>query len=205
MSGSKKQVTRFVIEGRFLEAVGKSPFKPKYLRISTAEEEQLLKVSKELRPLIVNELPLGSWVTISGKETYNWKKGTRKRKIQDIQPHNPETAATAPTIASANTSAATTATTPSPTPQKKKDKKDKILICQKSSCCKRGGKAVYQAAVDTIEKHDLHDQVQVKPSGCMDKCKKGPCVVMQADKSRHLGVQPEQVEALITEKYAVTA
>lgn len=214
MSGCNKQVTRFVLEGRFLEAFGKSPSKPKYLRISTAEGEQVLKISKKLRPLIVqSQLDQGSWITVAGKETYHLKKGKRKRKIQSLQPHYPTSTPweRSPQVGT-TTKVAASKTEPNPTPnhkqknkKEKKEKKDQILICQKSSCCKRGGKAVYQAAIDTIDNHNLHDRVQVKPTGCMDKCKKGPCVVMQADKSRHLGVQPEKVRELITEKYSVPA
>lgn len=214
MSGCHKQVTRFVLEGRFLEAFGKSPAKPKYLRISTAEGEQVLKISKKLRPLIIQyQLEQGSWITLSGKETYHLKKGKRKRKIQSIQPHHPTTTSLEPSSQLTTTispSASITETKPTANPNKKnkkakQEKPDKILICQKSSCCKRGGKEVYQAAVNTIDNYNLHDRVQVKPSGCMDKCKKGPCVVMQADKTRHLGVQPEQVEQLIKDKYPIPA
>lgn len=192
MKKSKKQVSTFVLEGRFLDALGKSPLKPKYLRLATAEGEQLLKLSKELRPLLTeNQLPVGTWITVSGKETYKPKEGKRKRKISSIEAHDP------------------VAVTPSPQPKsakkesKKESKKEKILVCQKSSCCKRGGKAVYQAAMETVEKHQLSEQVQVKATGCMGKCKKGPCLVMQGDKSRHLGLKPEQVRELIAQQYSV--
>jgi len=189
VKASKKQVTTFVLEGRFLEALGKSPLKPKYIRIATAQGEQLLKLSKEARSLITEtQLPVGSWITLSGKETYKPKKGTRKRKIDRIEPQQ---------------LSPTTPPSPEPAVAKKegKAKKENILVCQKSSCCKRGGKAVYQAARETVEKHELSDRVNVKATGCMGKCKKGPCLVMQADKSRHLGLKPEQVPELIAQRY----
>ncbi len=197
MSGSKKQVTTFVLEGRLLDTLGKSALKPKYMRLATAEGEQLLKISKELRPLLSqNQLEMGSWIKVSGKETYKPKKGKRSRKIKTIDSH--------PDLASS----------PQPVTVKekgkskekpKKEKKENILVCQKSSCCKRGGKAVYQAAMETVEKHELRDRVQVKPTGCMGKCKKGPCLVMQADKSRHIGIKPEEVPDLIAQRYTPVA
>jgi len=52
-----------------------------------------------------------------------------------------------------------------------------------------------------VEKHELSDRVNVKATGCMGKCKKGPCLVIQADKSRHLGLKPEQVPELIAQQY----
>ncbi|MDR9402662.1 MAG: (2Fe-2S) ferredoxin domain-containing protein [Halothece sp. Uz-M2-17] len=190
MKKSKKQVTTFVVEGRFLETLGKSPLKPKYIRIGTASGEQLLKLGKEVRPLLINNpFPVGTWVTLSGKETYKPKKGIRKRKIDQIEPQR-------------LTTAKTPCSQPTVTQKPAKSKKENILVCQKSSCCKRGGKAVYQAAMEAVEKHQLRDRVNVKPTGCMGKCKKGPCLVMQANKSRHLGLKPEQVPELIAQQYA---
>jgi len=204
VSGRKKQVTTFVLEGRFLEALGKSPLKPKYLRLATAEGEQLIKLSKEVRPLVTHkQWPVGTWITVSGQETYKPKKGKWKRKIHAIEPQELTTASSTADFPSY--------TAPLPTKQenknqdkknkKQKNQKDNILVCQKSSCCKRGGKAVYQAAQEAVETHELSDRVQVKPTGCMGKCKKGPCVVMQGNKSRHLGVVPEQVKELIGQQY----
>lgn len=192
MKKAKKQVAPFILEGRFLDALGKSPLKPKYLRLATSQGEQLLKVSKELRPLLLqNQLAVGTWITVSGEEIYKPKKGTRKRKVSAIEPHQPSAATISQT------------TVPPKNQSKPKTKKDSILVCQKSSCCKRGGKAVYQAAKEAVEKHELSDRVQVKATGCMGKCKKGPCLVMQADKSRHLGIKPEEVQNLVTQQYCV--
>jgi len=184
----KKQVTPFVVEGRLLEVLGKSPLKPKYLRLGTSEGEQLLKLSKELRPLLLeDQVTVGSWITVSGQETYKPYKGTRKRKIYAIEPDS--------------TPAGSCSEQPAPK-KEKKAKKEAILVCQKSSCCKRGGKAVYQAAMEAVQEKQLSDRVQVKATGCMGKCKKGPCLVVQADKSRHLGIKPEQVPELIAKKYS---
>lgn len=187
MKTKKKQLTPFVVQGRLLEVFGKSPLKPKYLRLATSEGEQLLKLSKELRPLILeDQVTVGSWISVSGKETYKPDKGTRKRKIYAIKSDS-----TGPVPCGEQ-----------PAPKKeKKAKKEVILVCQKSSCCKRGGKAVYQAAMEAVQEKKLSDRVQVKATGCMGKCKKGPCLVVQADKSRHLGIKPEQVPELIAKKY----
>lgn len=196
MSGSKKQVTSFVLEGRFLETLGKSTLKPKYMRLATAEGEQLLKISKELRPLLIeNKIEVGSWITVSGKETYKPKKGEHSRKVKAIDSY--------PRLASSSQPAK--GKEKSKDKPKKKEKKENILVCQKSSCCKRGGKAVYQTAMETVEKHELRDRVQVKPTGCMGKCKKGPCLVMQGDKSRHIGIKPEDVPELIAQRYSAVA
>ena len=196
MSGSKKEVRKFVLEGRFLNTVGKSTSKPKYMRLATAEGEQLLKISKALRPLLMqNHLEVGSWITVSGKETYKPKKGKRKRKIKTIDSH--------PTLASSPQSPLLEGKVKAK--PKKEKKKENIFVCQKSSCCKRGGKAVYQAAKETVAKHELRDRVQVKPTGCMGKCKKGPCLVMQQDKSRYVGIKPEEVPDIIAQRYIAVA
>lgn len=46
-----------------------------------------------------------------------------------------------------------------------------ILMCQKSDCMKRGGKAVCQALQETLSDRGLQNQVTIKGTGCMKQCK----------------------------------
>ncbi|MDG2992044.1 (2Fe-2S) ferredoxin domain-containing protein [Candidatus Synechococcus calcipolaris G9] len=87
---------------------------------------------------------------------------------------------------------------PSVTQDKKpQDKgcKDKILVCQKSSCCRRGGKELWQALEQNLVAANLHDQVSLKATGCMGQCKRGP--VMVVAKKRYTQVKPNQVKPLL--------
>ena len=62
------------------------------------------------------------------------------------------------------------------------------MVCQKSDCMKRGGKAVCQALEAALSDRGLEDQVTIKGTGCMKNCKAGPNLVMP-DKTRYSRIQ----------------
>ena len=59
---------------------------------------------------------------------------------------------------------------------------------------KRGGKALCKALATTISDRGLEEQVTIKATGCMKKCKSGPNLVMP-DKTRYSRIQAGQVSA----------
>ncbi|BDI17312.1 hypothetical protein ANSO36C_31140 [Nostoc cf. commune SO-36] len=75
-----------------------------------------------------------------------------------------------------------------------------ILVCQKSDCMKRGGKALCQALEAALSDRGLEDQVTIKGTGCMKNCKAGPNLVMP-DKTRHSRIQAAQVPALMNQHF----
>ncbi|NEP36436.1 (2Fe-2S) ferredoxin domain-containing protein, partial [Moorena sp. SIO3B2] len=76
-------------------------------------------------------------------------------------------------------------------------RKASILVCQKSSCRKRGGQAVCNAIASSLKDHGLEDQVKIKETGCLKQCKHGPNLVMMPDKARYSEVAPQQIPTLI--------
>ena len=71
----------------------------------------------------------------------------------------------------------------------------KVLVCQKSNCCKRGGKAVMKKLKKLAEDSGLDGKVAVKSTGCMGKCSKGP--VMLVGKTRHCKVKAGKVKSIV--------
>ena len=76
-------------------------------------------------------------------------------------------------------------------------KSPKILICQKSGCRKRGGGAVGEMVERSLAELGLSDQVNVKYTGCMDRCKAGPNVVFMPGKAKYTRVKPGAVPDLV--------
>lgn len=192
VSKSKEKTSEFNLEGRFLGFVGKSRDKPKRLRITTAEGECAIKLAKALRGSVADTLVEGDWIEVSGKQEFKPKKGKLKRQAEHVRATNPGKREVASPVKAAPEQAKATP----------KKNKDSVLVCQKSSCCKRGGKAVYQAVADSLQKQGLEDQVALKSTGCMSQCKKGPCVVFKPDKSRYIGVDPKNVPELVEKHFA---
>lgn len=195
MSKSKCSTQPFQIEGRFLGFVTKDGYKVKGLRLATAAGELYIKLSKQARAQCKVLPQVGTWLQVAGEQTINYKEETQKFKALGFSivsaPHQlapmslePQAAASEPAIASPKAA------------KTKRRQSDCILVCQKSSCCKRGGKAVKAAFEEVLRDRQLDDQIQVRGTGCMKQCKAGPAVVMP-DKSRHTRVRPEAAAALV--------
>ncbi|NJL85464.1 MAG: (2Fe-2S) ferredoxin domain-containing protein [Leptolyngbyaceae cyanobacterium SM1_1_3] len=80
-------------------------------------------------------------------------------------------------------------------------KSGKILVCEKSSCRKRGSAKVCQQLTDSLEQAGLSDRVTLKKTGCMGHCKSGPHLVFMPDKKRYSGVEPKAAAALIDQHF----
>jgi NADH:ubiquinone oxidoreductase subunit E len=73
----------------------------------------------------------------------------------------------------------------------------KILVCEKSSCWKRGGKQLCEAIAQTLKEKGLEDAVEIKRTGCLKQCKEGPNLVILPDKAKYSQVRPYQVASLL--------
>jgi (2Fe-2S) ferredoxin len=65
----------------------------------------------------------------------------------------------------------------------------KILICQKSSCRKRGSMEVQQALEKELCDRQLSAQVCIKATGCLNQCSKGPNLVIGKTPYRNITVK----------------
>jgi len=187
MGESKRsQVTKFRVEGRFLDWVTEAP-KPQKLKIATAEGERCLKLSKRLHRSLSQIIVPGDWVQVTGKKKV-LKTGKVKLKASEIKLATPKLAEPFPQ-----------------SPAKPVEPKNKILICHKSPCIKRGSLVVYQATESTLRDRGLADQVCLKTTGCMNRCKTGPNIVLMPEKSCYTCVQPEEIPNLITKHFPLQA
>jgi len=177
-------VTEFCFEGRFLDFVIKDGYKLKGLLLGTSDGECYIKLAKHLRSAFDLRLPQGTWLQVVGTKQYNLKKDQLTLVAERVM------AATADmgTVAPQN-------------PVKTKPAKTQtILICQKSDCMKRGGKALCQVLESELKNSGLEDSVTIKGTGCMKNCKAGPNLVMP-DKTRYSKIKSAQVPALIDKHF----
>ena len=177
--------SRFTLEGRFVGFVGNFGKKPKRIRVATAAGAHDIKLAKELRCSLSGVLEPGNWLQIAGKQKYKKKTGKLKLKadqINSITPVQPKSV--------------------SPSPMDAPKTKACVMVCQKSSCRKRGGSQVSQSVANYLQERGWQNEVGIKGTGCMKQCKQGPCVVFMPDKSRYINVHPKQVPILM-EKHLV--
>jgi len=199
MGHHKSQDERpFVLEGRFLGFLFKDGYKVKYLKILTNNREWLIEVSKPLRKEISLDLPVGEWVQVSGSQKYSSKYPVPKLKAEAIAPVNPGQ----PSLTDGQASPAKPAVNPEPKAVPTLPTSGKILVCGKSDCWKRGGKAVCAALKDELSDRQLDGQVAVQTTGCMKHCKSGPNIVVMPDKKRYSRIRPDDVSDILDAHFA---
>ncbi|MGB3238078.1 MAG: NAD(P)H-dependent oxidoreductase subunit E [Geitlerinemataceae cyanobacterium] len=176
-----QQVSEFVLEGQIIDWIFKDDSTPKRVRLATDSGEYILKLAKTLRQEIP-PLRMRDWVRAIGTQTLDFKKGKRKLKVEQLIPQ------TRPTVTS-------TEVAPCGIMQEAVGT-GKILICQKSDCCKRGGKQVYEALEKALDDRGLGDRIQIKKTGCLKDCKAGPNIILP-DKTRHRRIRPQDVPNLV--------
>ena len=197
MANHNYSLTEFKVTGTLVEILIKKDNQVKYLKLVTEQQEYRLKVAKEIRANLAQIVSLGANLIVEGIKKQNLKTGKVKFKanrvelvssredhkgkivISDFSPryHQPE-------------------------PVKSKAK---VLVCKKSSCWKRGGKAVCQAIETLCRDRGLEEHIQVKTTGCLKQCKKGPNLVMMPDKARYSQVKTKQIPALVEKHLLVNS
>lgn len=178
------EISNFSLEGRFVGFVGDLEEKPKRIKVATSEGERYIKLSKQLRGDLRGILQAGDWINVSGELKHKYKIGDVKLKAYQV------------------TLIVPTKREPVVQPSAAPKTKACVMVCQKSSCQKRGAGEVCQAVTQSLRDRGLEEQVALKGTGCMKECKKGPCVVFMPDKSRYLGVSPKEIPTLVEKHFA---
>ena len=190
MSKHQDLKSDFTAVGQLLDFVIKDGYKIKYLRINISEREYWIKLPKEMRKTLDPAIQPGSWLEVSGTRQLKRKTGKLKLEAEQVQ------------LVTAPLQERSHLVVPQPE-TKPKLKQAKVLICQKSSCLKRGGVAVCRAFQNSLRDRGLEDRVKLKVTGCLKECKKGPAVVMMPDKARYTKVTPGQVPELVAKHFPV--
>lgn len=189
----RKETSEFCLEGRFLEFIIKDGYKLKGLVLGTSEGDRYIKLAKHLRHSFDLRLPPGTWLQIVGEKKYDSKTGEVKLKAERVMACLKE-------VERREELLPTSAEKPKENKKEKSAKSNTILVCQKSSCMKRGGKKLCQALAASLSERGLEDQVNIKGTGCMKKCKAGPNLIMP-DKTRYTKIQAEQVSTVMDKHF----
>ncbi len=198
MSKKHNQVSTFSLEGRFLSFILEDGYKIKHLCMATAEGELWIKLSKEARASVNGVLTSGSWIGVVGEKSVDLTTGEVKYKAflinqaVPIQGSNPIVESLEMPLSRQTTAE-----------KSKTQRPATILMCQKSDCMKRGGKAVCQALQETLSDRGLQNQVSIKGTGCMKQCKAGPNLVMP-DKTRYSRIAASEIPNIIDQHFPPT-
>ena len=181
------KVSQLRLEGHFVGFVGKSQDKPKRLEIKTAMGEYCIKISKNLRSSLGEVLQPGDWIEIAGEHKYYYKTGELKLKADWVE--------VKAMVASERKERVLPPTVTGPQNQ------GSVMLCQKSSCRKRGAGFLCEALKESLCDRGLADQVKIKDTGCMKQCEAGPCMVFLPDKARYTNVKSKDVSMLVEKHF----
>lgn len=207
----------FTLSGKLVGFV-KDGRKLKGLKVKIGGIEYRVKLAKPLRKALPTELKKGKPVLASG-EVKQKKSGELRLKAEALQVLEGEPQAPFLDLRNEDGSVADQ-TIPDPVvlgaleperpvvdkphnPQQelsigKAKSQAKILICQKGSCWKkRGGQAVCERLEQRLSDRGLAGQVTIKKTGCMDRCKSGPNLVVMPGKARYGRVGKADIEEII--------
>lgn len=185
MLTTEAEKLQFAGIGQLLDFIVKDEFKIKGLRVVISGREHWIKLSKEARKALDSALIPGCWIEIVGRKKICKKTGQSKLKADLVRrvpaPARSEVPARVPQTLTANAKAPTT----------------KILVCKKSDCAKQGGEAVCSAIARYLRDRGLEDSVEVKMTGCLKQCKKGPNLVVMPDKTHYTKISPREIPAIL--------
>lgn len=185
-----KLESKFSLVGQFQGFILEDGYKIKYLKLEAGDREYIIKLAKNIRHSAYLAAYPGCWLEVKGRREEKPKTGQVKFKAETFK-----------LVETPNPADVQSVVVPQPQVTKLKKPKESILVCQKSSCWKRGGKEVCQAIEASLRDRTLDEQVKVKLTGCLKQCKKGPNVVMMPDKALYSKVKPKQVPTLIEEHF----
>lgn len=176
----------FHVAGQCSGFVLKDGYLPKYLKLSVSAREYWMKIPKAMRETILQDeaIAVGAYLEVWGIEE-------RKSYKQKLTVSEIKIAGSSERLPGARTSQLSKEKGDSSV----KSRKQRILVCQKSNCWKRGGKQLCEAIQSHVSDRGLPVQVQL--TGCLKDCKKAPNLVVLPDKSRYHHLTPASVPALL--------
>ncbi|NEO27007.1 MAG: (2Fe-2S) ferredoxin domain-containing protein [Kamptonema sp. SIO4C4] len=193
---------QFDVSGQLLDFVIKKGVKVKFLRLAVAEREYWIKVPKEVRSQLDGDIRPGCWLTVTGTQKLK-KSGKLKLKAESVTLWSPAEQAK---HCSQPCSEQSIPVSSEPSEKQKASKKKagsaaKILVCGKSKCQKRNGAGLCQALQQELSDRGLDQQVQVKTTGCLKKCKHAPNAVVLPHKTHYAKLNTAQVSDLIEKHF----
>ncbi len=165
---------RLSLEGTVQEVTYKSGL-PKVLALETSSGMCWVKLKKSLRRQLAQAPKVGDRLRLYGKPSFKAGDRLNYYKAEHLE-----------------FLAVTQAPPPPPV--------CKVLICQKSSCCRRGAKQLWQELEQQTKRQQL--PVTLKATGCLGECKRGPAVVVLPQKKRLTRASTREIEAVVRQQFS---
>ncbi|MGP0128690.1 MAG: (2Fe-2S) ferredoxin domain-containing protein [cyanobacterium endosymbiont of Rhopalodia musculus] len=175
-------ISPFRLVGQLESFVMKDGIKIKYLRMRVGSREFLIEISEELKVYLDTHLSPKDWLEVQGTRETKGKMAIFKLKAETIKILTQPQESGVMIIP-------------------EKASKKKILVCKKARCWDQGGRILYQQIKTKLVDRGLENQVEIRLTGCLKQCRKGPNVVVLPDKIQYNQVSIGQVDNLLKKHY----
>lgn len=182
MKQQKARNATHQIEGEFLGFLPNRKNELKYMQLQVGERILAVKLGKEIRKPVSKKLVKGDHLLVSLEQKQFGKGSCLKLKTHYMEKLN-------------------TGRKPLTFGDNPHSNDNKILLCNNSKCAKRGGKQLYFALAESLEKLGLQNQVAIEITGCQKHCKKAPSFILMPGKVTHSYVDPKNLTALLANHY----
>lgn len=194
MAKTKYRLSQFNLTGE-LRKSSKKKGKIKYIELATDEGKYWVKVAKKIRGNLDKNISKGCRLEVIGEQKRYFKTGQVKLKAYTVN-------LLACNLQSAEVEVKEKQVSLKPIFNRQKKVKAKVLICQKNNCWKHGGSQIYEQLSAMFKERGLENEIEIKKTGCLKKCKQAPNIVMMPDKNRYSKVKPKQIPDLV-EKHLI--
>jgi (2Fe-2S) ferredoxin len=179
------QESEFSLEGFVSGFILGDKGEPKYLTLETASGLCRIKLEKSLRKSPqIQTLASHSSVRVTGSRKLDPHKGKLKLKAYSLELLDLEAVPSElPTVVFRPPVSA------------------KILVCQKSSCRKRGAQNICNVLAQNLVERGLAGEVKIVETGCMKDCKSGPHIVIMPERKRYARSGPSAVGAILDKHF----
>jgi hypothetical protein len=191
-----QRVLPFRLEGNFLGFAGETLGDRKYLRLEIETGELQIKLAKEIRVSVPYNLPLHTPIQVTGEQSIDLDKGKLKLKAYQVEVGSRKSDVGSQ-MSEGDRSFDSELLSPTPhSPLPTPHSPLKILVCQKSSCRKRGTQ-VCQALKAALCDRNLQHRVEFKYTGCLKRCSSAPGLMLMPGKTCLSRMHPEAIASLV--------
>ncbi|YAI81209.1 MAG: (2Fe-2S) ferredoxin domain-containing protein [cyanobacterium endosymbiont of Rhopalodia sterrenbergii] len=175
-------ISPFRLIGQLESLVMKDGLKIQYLRIRVTSREFWVEIPEELGTYLDTKLSPNIWLEVQGTRETQGRMGMFRLRAETIK-------------------ILTIPQEPCVIILPEKTSKKRILVCKETECWERGGRTLCQQIKTKLFDSGLGNQVEIRLTGCLKQCKKGPNVVVLPDKIQYNQVRIRQIDDLLSKHF----
>jgi Thioredoxin-like [2Fe-2S] ferredoxin len=199
---SKRQKLVKPLMGQFL-GWGDDRIPHRYVKLATANGEQLIKVGKNLRLQIQDWQP-GSCLALMIQERIDRSTGESKSKIEKLlMAPAVYPLGICPSVASASI-------INDGSSANKQVEPNRIRVCQGSICRRQGSEQICRSIKTYLDRHNLTDRVTIESVKCLHQCKAAPQAIVTSStigksskKSYHRHIKGDLIFTILDRSFSI--